>query len=101
MGLAKTNKSLMIALLSTSWDTPEDDDKVKEAARALFVGIEEDAHRLGAYHPYVNLNCAAEWQDPIASYGPEALERLQRVSREVDPDGVFRKMMPRGFKIPI
>ncbi|KAJ5288198.1 oxidoreductase FAD-binding protein [Penicillium angulare] len=100
MGLAETNKSLIITLLSASWDNTQDDEKVEEAARALSVGIDDDARQLDAYHPYVYPNYAAEWQDPIASYGAEAVEKLRRVSREVDPEGVFRKIVPRGFKIP-
>lgn len=100
MGLANTNKSLMITLLSTSWDNTEDDEKVKAVAKELFLGIEDDARRLNAYHPYVYLNYAASWQDPIASYGAEAVEILQRVSQEVDPEGVFRKIVPHGFKVP-
>lgn len=102
MGLEDANKSLMITLLSATWDNPEDDATAEATAKALFVDIEEDAHRLGAYHPYVYLNYAAAplWQDPIASYGSESIERMRRVSREVDPQGAFNKMMPGGFKIP-
>lgn len=102
MGLSEseTNKSLMIDLLSASWDNVEDDEKVEEAARALSVAIDDDARRLDAYHPFVYPNYAAKWQDPIASYGAEAVEKLRRVSREVDPEDVFRKIVPSGFKIP-
>lgn len=100
MGLADTKTSLMVTLLSATWDNIEDDTKVEEAAKALFEGIEDDAKRLGAYHPYVYLNYAAPWQDPIASYGPESVRKLQRVIQEVDPAGDFKKLMPGGFKIP-
>ncbi|KAJ5691716.1 oxidoreductase FAD-binding protein [Penicillium malachiteum] len=100
MGLEETNKSLMITLLSATWDDPEDDVKIETAAKGLFAAIEEDAHQLGAYHPFVYLNYAAPWQDPIASYGTENVERIRRVSREVDLQGAFFRMMPGGFKIP-
>ncbi|KAJ5609823.1 hypothetical protein N7528_009089 [Penicillium herquei] len=100
MGLEEANKSLMITLLSATWDDPADDVKVEMAAKGLFAAIEEDAHRLEAYHPFVYLNYAAPWQDPIASYGTESVERMRRVSREVDPQGAFFRMMPGGFKIP-
>jgi hypothetical protein len=99
MGLSDASGSLVIAQLTASWDDEGDDETVQEAAHALIKGIECDAKRLGAYEPFLYLNYAAEWQDPIASYGEESVERLRRVSREVDPRGVFRDSV-KGFKIP-
>ncbi|GKZ64996.1 hypothetical protein AnigIFM50267_007156 [Aspergillus niger] len=102
MGLSSTEhpeRSLVVTLLSATWDDAADDSRVEEAAKVLFSGIESDAHALDAYHPFVYLNYAAQWQDPIASYGPEVIERLRRISREVDPTGVFQNMVPGGFKI--
>ncbi|GLA33505.1 hypothetical protein AnigIFM63309_000332 [Aspergillus niger] len=102
MGLSSTEhpvRSLVVTLLSATWDDAADDARVEEAAKVLFSGIESDAHALDAYHPFVYLNYAAQWQDPIASYGPESIERLRRIRREVDPTGVFQNMVPGGFKI--
>ncbi|EHA19834.1 hypothetical protein ASPNIDRAFT_123216, partial [Aspergillus niger ATCC 1015] len=63
-------RSLVVTLLSATWDDAADDARVEEAAK-----------------------------DSIASYGPESIERLRRISREVDPTGVFQNMVPGGFKI--
>ncbi|KAL2865154.1 FAD-binding oxidoreductase [Aspergillus lucknowensis] len=101
MGLSETTGSYVVAQLTATWENEEDDQTVEETARLLFDGIERDARRLGAYNPYLYLNYAAEWQDPIASYGRESVERLRRVRREVDPAGVFRGMVPGGFKVPV
>ncbi|KAH8424888.1 FAD-binding oxidoreductase [Aspergillus melleus] len=101
MGLSDCEESLVVTLLSATWDDAADDTLVEEAARTLFSGIEADAHYLEAYHPFVYLNYAAQWQDPIASYGPKSVDMLRRVSRELNPTGVFRQMMPGGFKIPL
>ncbi|PLB46016.1 oxidoreductase, FAD-binding protein [Aspergillus steynii IBT 23096] len=99
MGLSDSEGSLVVTVLSATWDEAADDARVEEAARMLFAGIEADAHALDAYHPFVYLNYAAQWQDPIASYGRQSVEKLQRISQELDPKGVFRQMVP-GFKIP-
>jgi FAD/FMN-containing dehydrogenase len=101
MGLPDTpdGESLVVSQLSVSWDNEEDDETVERVARALVEGIERDAKALDAYEPFLYLNYAAEWQDPIASYGGESVERLRSVSREVDPRGVFRDGV-KGFKIP-
>ncbi|CEL03427.1 hypothetical protein ASPCAL04582 [Aspergillus calidoustus] len=101
MGLPDTpdGESLVVSQLSVSWDNEEDDETVERVARALVEGIERDAKALDAYEPFLYLNYAAEWQDPIASYGGESVERLRSVSREVDPRGMFRDGV-KGFKIP-
>ncbi|KAL2820550.1 hypothetical protein BDW59DRAFT_150682 [Aspergillus cavernicola] len=100
LGLGDGTEPLVVTLLSASWDDEADDARVEDAARGLFQGIEQDARRLDSYEPFVYLNYAAEWQDPVASYGRESVEKLQRVSRDVDPKAVFRTNMPGGFKIP-
>jgi hypothetical protein len=100
MGLSEGSGALVVTLLSATWEDEADDAKVEQAARALFAGIEDDAHKLDAHEPYVYLNYAAEWQDPIATYGKASVEKLQRVSQAVDPTGVFKDKLPGGFKIP-
>ncbi|GKZ76364.1 hypothetical protein AnigIFM56816_006624 [Aspergillus niger] len=101
MGLpSDSEKALVVTLLSATWDNAADDTRVEETAKSLFAGIEADAYELNAYHPFVYLNYAAQWQDPIASYGPENVARLRQISREVDPTGVFQRLVPGGFKIP-
>ncbi|KAI1361239.1 FAD binding domain-containing protein [Xylaria arbuscula] len=46
------------------------------------------------------LNYANGDQDPIASYGPEAVERIRVVAAKYDPKGVFQNLRKSGFKIP-
>ncbi|KAL3451767.1 hypothetical protein BJX65DRAFT_266833 [Aspergillus insuetus] len=101
MGLpnAPDGEPLVIAQLTASWDNEGDDETVERAARALIEGIERDAKELNAFNPFLYLNYAADWQDPIASYGEESVERLKKLSGEVDPRGVFRDGV-KGFKIP-
>jgi FAD/FMN-containing dehydrogenase len=94
-----SSKALVITLLSATWADAADDEKVEKAAREMMDGIERDAKAQGAWHPFVYLNYAAPWQDPIASYGEDAVRRLQEVRKRVDPKGVFTKLAPGGFKI--
>ncbi|KAK0634240.1 putative oxidoreductase [Bombardia bombarda] len=102
LGLAgrSTGATLVVAQLSASWTDASDDDAVEQAARDLFEAIERDARALDAYDPFRYLNYAAPWQDPIASYGPESVQRLREIRRRVDPRGVFPRQVPGGFKIP-
>ncbi|CBF71642.1 hypothetical protein AN6876.2 [Aspergillus nidulans FGSC A4] len=91
LGLSNTTGSQVVTLLSATWEDETDDERIYNTARALFEGIEEDARRLNNYESFLYLNYAADWQDPIASYGESSIEMLKRVSRDVDPEGLFRK----------
>ncbi|RAK80234.1 FAD-binding oxidoreductase [Aspergillus fijiensis CBS 313.89] len=101
LGLSETTGSLMIALLSASWVDEADDARVEKAARDLIKEIEDDAREQKAYHPFKYLNYAAQWQDPIFSYGADSVERLWRAAWSVDPDLAFQDQVPGGFKLPV
>lgn len=49
--------------------------------------------------PWLYLNYAAQDQDPIASYGADSVERLKAASRKFDPQGLFQRNVPGGFKL--
>ena len=54
---------------------------------------------MGAYNTYLYLNYAASFQDPIAGYGNASVSMLQAVSKKYDPDQLFQKQVPGGFKL--
>ncbi|KAI0885807.1 FAD-binding domain-containing protein [Annulohypoxylon maeteangense] len=95
----KQNKPLMVILLSITWSESDDDGRVSTAMRALIKDIKQEVGGLGDLDPFLYLNYAAAWQDPIASYGQASAEMLDKVQREYDPKGVFANYVP-GFKIP-
>ncbi|KAJ1714093.1 oxidoreductase [Aspergillus flavus] len=100
LGLADASGSLVVTLLSATWDDESDDEEVEKAARELFDNIDNDARKLGVHEPFVYLNYAAPWQDPISSYKSKNVEILKRVSQDVDPKRVFQTNVPGGFKLP-
>ena len=51
------------------------------------------------YNEFIYLNYALQSQDPIASYGEESVARLRAVSSRYDPQGVFQRLCPGGFKL--
>ncbi|KAI1359705.1 hypothetical protein F5Y08DRAFT_319014 [Xylaria arbuscula] len=95
----RNNKSLVLVHLSVSWPGPSDDTLVDEAAHGLMDAIELEARRLGVLDPYIHMNYADRDQSPIASYGADSLRQLREVRDRVDPRGLFKKMVPGGFKI--
>ncbi|KAK7942538.1 uncharacterized protein PG986_011651 [Apiospora aurea] len=99
LGLEGRTAALVVVLLNASFKHVKDKEVVEAASRKLMSGIEEEARRQGVYDPWVYLDYAAPWQDPIASYGHESLKRLREVQMRVDPHGMFTRQVPGGFKI--
>ncbi|KAK6083806.1 FAD binding domain-containing protein [Seiridium cupressi] len=99
LGLDASDGNLFNVLLTASWDDAADDALISTQAKALFDQAEVEAKDLGVAHPYLYLNYAAPWQDPISGYGAESKANLQTVSKKYDPAGVFQKNVPGGFKL--
>ena len=52
---------------------------------------------MGLLLDFVFLNDANFDQNPIASYGPKNVAKLQAVSKKYDPDQVFQILQNDGF----
>lgn len=102
LGLADRTGALVIAELSVSWANASDDALVNSTSRALVGDIIAEARNLGGYDPYIFANYANKdhAQDVIGSYGLESVAFLRKVRHEVDPKGVFTRMLPGGYKLP-
>jgi hypothetical protein len=99
LGLSATDGNLFNLLLTVSWDTIADDERIEQHAKDLFQQSEDEAKKLGLYNEYLYLNYAAPWQDPISGYGAAQKAKLQAVSKKYDPQGIFQKQVPGGFKL--
>lgn len=91
--------SLILCLLSNYWSDAADSPLVIATTQSLLRQIEEASRQEGVGERFQYINYAAESQDPIASYGAASQARLRAVSRKYDPDGVFQKQVPGGFKL--
>lgn len=100
LGLADRTGTRVVCLLTQAWADDADNERVYAATAALLAAIEEAAHALNAYDPYIYLDYAAKWQDPIASYGDASVRQLRQLRARVDAKGVFTHLVPGGFKIP-
>ncbi|KIX01638.1 uncharacterized protein Z518_09364 [Rhinocladiella mackenziei CBS 650.93] len=97
---ANLHEKLVVLIISTYWAQPDADayTKVKAIIKDVIDQIEEFTKQENAYHPFKYVNYAGFWQDPYKSYGPEAYERLNKVSKKYDPTGTFQKQAV-GFKL--
>ncbi|ROV89572.1 hypothetical protein VMCG_09955 [Cytospora schulzeri] len=99
---ARHKKGLIITLLTVLWTDETDDAVVEATAKTLFEDIRSAAEALDEYDPFLYLNYAntMSWQgSPISAYGSANVARLKRTGVEVDPSGVFQRLVPGGFKL--
>jgi hypothetical protein len=82
-----------------SWQGTEQDTLFQTAGADLVNRIREYARIIGADNPYLYLDYADVTQDPLASYGPENVEKMKAAAEKYDPSGIFQKLVPGGFKI--
>ncbi|KAI1261740.1 FAD-binding domain-containing protein [Xylariaceae sp. FL1019] len=54
----------------------------------------------GSLFRWLHMNYADKSQDVIASYGEKNVKKMWDVSSRYDPDGVFQKLCPGGWKLP-
>lgn len=81
------------------WSDAAYDAEVHGAAEEWFNRVQEHTQSKGKGHRFEFANYAAEFQDVMASYGPENLEFLHEVSHKYDPTGLFQKAVKGGFKL--
>lgn len=97
--LDESDGNIFNVLLTTTWADEKDDLLVESQTCRMFEQFEAEAERLGVTNPYVYLNYAASWQDPISGYGDDNKAFLQDISKKYDPQGLFQKAAPGGFKL--
>lgn len=90
---------LVSILLLTHWKDRRDDERVIGTMKGILDGIREIAMTEGTIMDFIDLNYAADFQNPIASYGHESRHRLIEVSKKYDAKGLFQKGVPGGFKL--
>lgn len=100
LGLSPSAGTQVLCLLSVTWTNAEDDEFINGIAKSLFNSIERTTKAAGVFNEYNYLNYAANFQDPIGSYGRASVTNLQRVSEKYDPKGFFQTVVSGGFKLP-
>ena len=94
--------SIIIAQLFGTWRDPKDTTEVEKTALKLISEIEDAAREQNKQTGYLYLNYAYPGQDVFgdgSADGGEKKKFLQDVSRRYDPDGIFQRCVPGGFKL--
>ncbi|KAI1080778.1 hypothetical protein F5B20DRAFT_570237 [Whalleya microplaca] len=99
LGLDPSLGPIVSIALLMYWVDAGVDEKILGAAREALENIDREAEARGLGIPFKYMNYAATFQDPIGSYGAENKAKLQAASRKYDPEGVFQKGVPGGWKL--
>lgn len=82
------------------WWFQEDDQTAHNSIRTLTDEVEAVSRDRNSYLPYIFMNDASVEQNVIQHYGEHNVRKLREVQKLYDPDMVFQKLVPGGFKIP-
>jgi hypothetical protein len=82
-----------------TWDKPSDDAVFTKAAKDTMAEILAAGEELGVNNPYIYLNYANKDQDVLSGYGDANKAYMAEISAKYDPNGVFQKLVPGGWKI--
>jgi hypothetical protein len=85
--------------INMGWNFESDDAKIGQILMDTIHKIDDLTKLRGLYHQFVFLNDAYSSQSPIRSYGMNTFRRLKEVRRHIDPEGVFQRNVPGGFKL--
>ncbi|KAK8171823.1 hypothetical protein BKA80DRAFT_196228 [Phyllosticta citrichinensis] len=99
LGLSEADGPLLLMNLNNMWDDAADDYAVMRASSTIVARVNARAAAMGLDHRYVYQNYASQYQDVIASYGPENQLKLMAVAAYYDPTGVFQTLQPGYFKL--
>lgn len=89
-----------IFLESLSISGPENAEKAFAAVKQFVDDVDAYATSLGLNWGWRFLNYAYGYQDPIASYGQSAQDKIRAASDRYDSEKVFQKLRKTGHKIP-
>jgi hypothetical protein len=100
MGVERQPHNGVLWLATAMVKTAEQEAFAYPKVKAWVEGVKEFAQTIeGGLLEWRYLNYADKSQDPLASYGEGNLTLLRDVAGRYDPEAVFQKLCPGGFKI--
>lgn len=99
LGIAPQDGPLMSILILSFWKNKDDDERIHSTFKGVIEAVDREATTRGTAVPFKYMNYAAPFQDPIESYGKENKAKLQAASNKYDPEGLFQKAVPGGWKL--
>lgn len=101
LGTKPEDGNAVVLLLTAVWNDTSSDGLVADAAGKMLQGANAVASEMGLLRAFEYINYADPSQDPISGYGEDNVSRLRAASRKYDPNQVFQRQVPGGFKLGV
>ncbi|KAF7540345.1 hypothetical protein G7054_g1500 [Neopestalotiopsis clavispora] len=99
MGLEQVRSDSVLAVVAVEGNTPGFHDTAFPILSVAVQELEDFAKQVNGHVGFRYLNYADGSQDPLASYGADNIRKMKAAAAKYDPNGVFQKRVPGGFKI--
>lgn len=99
LGLDASQGPFFLMHIACWWDNEEDDATVEGFVQRVIRRIDEEAKAKDLDYPYIYMNYGSRFQDAVAGYGPENVQKLKKIARKYDPVQVFQRLQPGHFKL--
>jgi len=90
-----------VLVIKVTWENAEDDKVIQDTMAEYLKWIEDIAEERGILRPFMYMNYIDSSQ-PVyeSSLAPEDLSKMKEIQATYDPDLVFQKLVPGGYKLP-
>ncbi|KAH7198520.1 uncharacterized protein B0J16DRAFT_330511 [Fusarium flagelliforme] len=100
MGVERQKDNGILFLAVAMVKTAEQEAFARPKVQAWIQEVQNFAATIeGGNLEWTYLNYADKSQDPLGSYGTENIRKMKDAAAKYDPDQVFQKLVPGGFKI--
>lgn len=99
MGVERQLDDGLLFLATAMMNTSEQEAAVYPKVKSWVDEVKAYAASIDGNLEWTYLNYADSSQDVLASYGAENLKKMKAVAAKYDPDQVFQKLCPGGFKL--
>lgn len=82
-----------------TWDNAAFDEIILTTMRTRNEQLNARMQKLGYYNSYILQNTAEFWQNPYPGRGAKNLAALKAISKKSDPEHLFQKAVPGGYKL--
>lgn len=99
MGLEQYPYDAVMVQASASVKTADLANWVRPRIQSLIEDVRAFAVSRDGFISWKYPNYAHSSQDVLQSYGPDNVQRIREAAAKYDPEGVFQRLCPGGFKI--
>lgn len=99
LGLDRAKGNQILFLFFVQWNNTADDARLQTAASSLIKNVTDYAKAQNQSNEWIYLNYALADQDVLGSYGKANVDFINKTATAYDPNGVFQKYVPGGYKL--